>query len=187
MGAPLTVPRRGLTVDEFDRMGEVGIFNEDDRIELIDGELIQMAPIGGPHMRLVNVLTTILVRLAGDDAVVSPQNPIRLPPRNEPQPDITLLAPHMRRSATVPTAQDILLVIEIADSTLAYDRDTKMTLYARHGIAEAWLFDIGSRRLLVFRDPSPEGYRSLLTLAPEDSVAPRCLPQARLRLSEVWL
>ena len=127
MGALETVQRRKLSVDDFHRMGEVGILGEDDRVELIDGEMIEMAPIGSRHMAKVNRLSRMLGLAVQQAAIVSTQNPIGLPPRNEPQPDITLLKPRIDDyEAGTPGAADVLLVVEVADTTLAYDRDIKI-------------------------------------------------------------
>ncbi len=127
MGAPLTVPGRLLNIAEFHRIGEAGILREDDRIELIEGEMIEMAPIGSRHLAKVNRLARLLSRQIGELAIVSVQNPIALPPHNEPQPDIALLKPRADDyESALPTADDVLLVVEIADTTLNYDRDAKL-------------------------------------------------------------
>jgi Uma2 family endonuclease len=186
MGAPLTVPRRLITVDQFHRMGEAGIFHENEHIELIEGELIQMAPIGGHHLQLVNVLTRLLDRQVADEGVVSPQNPISLPPDNEPQPDIAILRPANLRRRVVPTAQDVLLVVEVSVTTLEYDRDVKIPIYARHPIPEAWLVDAQSESVSIYLDPSPKGYRRLLTPQKSETISPILLPNVRIRLSELW-
>ena len=114
------------------------------------------------------------------------QNPISLPPDSEPQPDIVLLRAECARRATVPTAADVLLVIEVADSTLAHDRSIKIPLYARHGILEAWLFDVTTRSTTIFRDPSPEGYRTVLTPGHHETIRPCARPDVLIVLDEVW-
>src|SRR6266508_549175 len=139
MVAPLT--RRRFLVDDFERMAAAGILTEDDRVELIAGEIVEMAPIGGRHMGRVNVLVELLMDLVRQEALISVQNPIRLSADSEPQPDIALI----RRSAsrdTVPTPEDALLVIEVADSSRDYDRGVKLPLYAAAGIPETWLVDL---------------------------------------------
>ncbi len=177
-----------LNVDEFHKMGAAGVFRHDERVELIEGELIEMAPIGGPHMWLVNLLARMLDRQVGDQALVSIQNPSSLPPDNEPQPDLSLLSGGYwtERKKEIPQAADVLLVIEVADSTLAYDRDTKIPIYGRHGIAEAWLVDVQAETLSLYRDPWPNGYRRLLTPQRSETIAPLAFPQVRIRLSDVW-
>jgi Uma2 family endonuclease len=129
MGAALPLHRRALSVADYHRMGEAGVFRPEERVELIEGDLIVMAPIGGPHLRLVNVVARLLTFQAGDSAIVSVQNPVSLPPQSEPQPDIVVLPPEYRQRAAVPTGADVLLVIEAADTTLVYDRDLKIPLY----------------------------------------------------------
>ena len=161
MNAALAVdpdlPRRRLDVHEYHRMGEAGILTEDDRVELIDGEIIEMAPIGDPHVDLVIVLTERLTAAIGPRAAVSVQNPVRLDDRTEPQPDLAVLRLDRRRG--VPLAADALLVIEVAESSLAYDRDTKLPRFALSGIPEAWLVDAGRAALVRHRHPDGDGYR----------------------------
>ena len=131
------IEKRRFTADEYYAMARAGILSKSDRVELIDGEIVTMTPIGLAHAAAVNRANRALVRAAGDQAIVSPQNPIRLNAFNEPQPDLVLLRPRkdFYRSTHAQRA-DILLVIEIADSSLRYDRDVKVSLYARHGIVE---------------------------------------------------
>ena len=117
MGAPQSIPRRLISVSDYHKMGDAGVLKDTDRVELIEGELVQKAPIGGPHMQLVNLLNRMLVRLVGDDGVVSPQNPISLPPDSEPEPDLVVLRPEWLRRTEVPNAQDVLLVVEISVTT----------------------------------------------------------------------
>jgi len=172
-----------ITVDQFYRMGEAGVFPPDLRLELIDGELIEMPPIGPPHMQAVNRLTRLLVTAYGERAVVSVQNPVALRPRSLPQPDLAVLRREANeRGHGVPEPPDTLLVVEVADSTLDWDRRVKMTLYARAGVAQAWLVDVGGERVEVCADPSPDGYRSVRTLAAGRSLA---LPESGGREIEV--
>lgn len=180
--------RHALSVEDFRRMGDAGILSEDDRVELIEGELIDMAPIGSKHAGVVTRLARLLMRAVGDAAVVSVQNPLFLPPRSEPQPDILLLKPRADDYvASLPTAADVLLLIEVADTSLSYDRDIKLPLYARHGVAESWLFDIEGRRLEIHRQPGSDGYGKVILPAADVIVAPQALPQAVLALAELWL
>jgi hypothetical protein len=117
MSAPLSVSRRLLSVEEYHKIGEAGVLGEDDRIELIDGEMIEMAPIGSRHVAKVNRFARLLSRSVGEQAIISIQNPIALPPHNEPQPDIALLKPRADDYETkLPGAEDVLLIIEIADT-----------------------------------------------------------------------
>ncbi len=138
------VTRRRFTVHDYHRMGEAGILHEDDRVELIEGELVEMAAIGTRHLTCVNGLTRMLVRGVGDEAIVSVQNPVRLDEHSEPQPDLTVLRMRDYRES-LPVPEDVLLLIEVSDTTLAYDRGVKLPLYARSGIREVWIVDLRAR------------------------------------------
>jgi Uma2 family endonuclease len=158
--AAADLPRRHrLTVADYYRMAEVGILPPDARVELIDGEIIDMAPPGSLHAATVHRLNEILARSVGTDASVLVQNPVRLSEHSEPQPDLALLR---RRedfySGHHPRPVDVLLIIEIADTSLRFDRDTKVSLYATHGIAEVWLVDLRGRRLVRHRAPQQGSY-----------------------------
>lgn len=156
------VPRRPLTVAEYHRMGEVGILTEDDRVELIEGQLIAMSPIGSDHAGTSNTLNRVLVMAVGDRGVVAVGNPVQLNDLTEPQPDFTVLKPKPDdyRSGT-PRPEDVLLVVEIADSSLAYDRTIKRALYARHGIPEFWIVNLRAREVEVCRAPAGDTYGSV--------------------------
>src|ERR1700676_1935686 len=134
------VPRRALTVAEYHRMGEAGILARDDRVELIEGQLIAMSPIGSEHSGTVNALNHCLVQAIGQRGVVAVQNPVQLDDLSEPQPDFAVLKPRddYYRRAT-PRPNEVLLIIEVADSSLAYDRNVKRSLYARHDVPEFWI------------------------------------------------
>lgn len=176
-----------LTVDEYLRMGTAGIFREDARIELIEGEIIDMAPIGTWHASVVMRLTKKIIVAVGDDAVVASQSPVVLGMHSAPQPDLAVL--RNRSDAYVsahPTPADILLLIEVADSTLAFDRDVKLPLYARLGIAETWLIDIPNRQCLRYSEPSPAGYVQQATLTGLGQVALPGLTNTLIDLSDLF-
>ena len=157
--------RRAFTVDEWHRMGEAGLFGEGARMELLDGEVIEMSPIGSPHAGTVNRLTQILIRAVGERAVVSVQNPVVLDEWSEPQPDLAVLAPRedfYQRSHARPS--EILLLIEVSDSTLAYDRGRKASYYAGARVPETWVVDLANEQVLVMRSPASTGYRDVRTL-----------------------
>lgn len=152
------VPRRLFDVAEYRRMGELGLLGEDERVELIEGELVQMAAVGSPHMGAVMALTRLLVLAAGVRALLAVQDPIRLGDRSEPEPDLALLRPRSdgyRLAKPVPA--EVLLLVEVADSSLRYDRLVKLPLYARHGIAVAWLVDLDGR---AWRSTASRGRRA---------------------------
>ncbi|HJQ30979.1 MAG TPA: Uma2 family endonuclease [Pyrinomonadaceae bacterium] len=149
-----------FTAEEFERMGEAGILRQDARLELIEGEIFEMSPIGSSHAACVNFLSRLLNRLFGDAYIVATQNPIRLDDFSEPQPDVALLRwrDDYYRGAH-PQPDDVLLVIEAADTTVVTDRKTKMPLYARAGIPEAWLVNIPEEQVEVYSDPADGAYR----------------------------
>jgi Uma2 family endonuclease len=178
--------RRRFTVDEYERMIAAGILVEDERLELIEGEILWMAPIGGRHAALVDRLLRRFTALPADLVQVRVQSPIRLPPDSEPEPDLALLRPRPDfYEAAHPGPEDVLLVIEIADTTLAYDRGAKIPMYARAGIPEAWLFDLAARALLVHREPRGGVYRTVRVLRGDDTIAPLAFPQFVLRVGDL--
>lgn len=179
-------PRWRLTVDDYHRMGDAGILHEDDRVELIDGELFQMEQIRPPHASVVIRLTSTFAALAADRFLTSAQNPLQIPPFSEPQPDIVLLRPRADDYfGALPQPADALLLIEVADSSLAWDRNVKMPIYARFGVVESWLVDIEHRLVTVFRDASPEGYRSTVEVG-EGAVSPGAFPDIAIGLQELF-
>ena len=168
-------------------MGRAGILGENNRIELVEGELIDMAPIGSLHASVVSTLSMFFARQVGDLAIVSTQNPVSLPPDNEPQPDLLLLRPRRDRYRNaLPTAADVMLLIEVADTTSNYDRETKLPMYARHGIAEVWLIDLKSGALQIYREASNKAYRKVLRPERSDTIAPALLNDVRLPITEIW-
>jgi Uma2 family endonuclease len=175
------VVRRLLTVAEYHRMGEVGILTEDDRVELIEGELIAMSPIGSEHAGTVNALTRLLVQAVGDRGVVAVQNPVQLDDLNEPQPDFAVLKPRDDdyRRAT-PRPDEVLLMIEVANTSLAYDRAVKRSLYTRHGIAEFWIVNLAASEVEVCRAPSGDQYTSISHVGRDGILAPELLPGATI-------
>jgi Uma2 family endonuclease len=151
---------RPISVDEFHAMGEAGVFAPEERIELIEGELAEMAPIGTRHAACVNKLNDLLVHAVAGRAVVSIQNPVVLSELSEPQPDLAVLRFRDDYYAGAhPRPEDILLVVEVADSSVNYDRNVKIPLYARCAVPEAWLVDLGEDRLEAYRDPADGEYR----------------------------
>lgn len=148
--------RHRLSVSDYQRMGAAGIPGDDCRTELIDGELFEMAPIGTDHAWAVRTLINLLAPAAAGKALLDAQNPPVLGGHSQPQPDLLLLRPRPDgyRSA-LPRPEDVWLLIEVADSSLRFDREVKVPLYARHGIAEVWLFDLAQRCLEIHRDPQP--------------------------------
>jgi Uma2 family endonuclease len=180
------IVRWKLDVHEYHRMGEAGILTRDDRVELIEGELVQMSPIGSGHSGTVNALVDMLFRAVAGRAVVAVQNPVRLSDHSEPQPDFALLRPRadFYRGETA-TPADVLLLIEVADSSLRFDRLVKLPLYARHRIPEVWVVDLPAGAVEVCRSPTPEGYARVAREGRGASVEPEALPGLRLRVDEI--
>lgn len=167
-----------LTVEDFHRLGEAGVLYEDDRVELIEGDLIAMAPIGSRHAACVRRLTDIFYAQAQNKVQVSVQSPIRLGLHSEPQPDLALVEPRADHYARAhPAAGEVLLVVEVADTSAPCDRELKLPLYAVHGIAEVWLVDIANEHIEVYRGPTPEGYTEARTAARREVLSPAALPQ----------
>ena len=168
------IERYRLTSAIFHEMVDKGILNEDDRLELIEGELVTMSPIGPEHMGVVNQVAQILIRQLEQRAIVSIQGPIALDEFSEPQPDLALLVPRDDfYKHSLPRPADVALVIEVADSSLAYDRAIKMPLYARAGVPEAWIVNLIDRWIEVYRGPSTAGYTTLLKILSGKSIAPQ--------------
>jgi Uma2 family endonuclease len=156
------IARHSFTVDEFERMGAAGIFHPDDRLELIEGEIVEMPPIGSSHAACVDALALLFNETARRRFLVRIQSPIRLDDFSEPQPDVALLRwrDDFYRQAH-PTPADVLLVVEVADTTVESDRQVKIPLYARAGIPEVWLVNIPGERIEVYSDPEGETYRQV--------------------------
>jgi Uma2 family endonuclease len=179
--------RHRLTVEDYHKMGEAGILGEDDRVELIEGELIDMPPIGSDHAGMVILLTTLLNTGLSGRALLSTQNPVQLGKRSEPQPDIVILRPRSdfyRKSH--PQPKDILLLIEVADTTARYDREVKIPLYGRSGIPEVWLVNIPERCVEVYLQPNRNGYRQMLRLAQDERLGLSQLPDVSLAVADLW-
>ena len=185
MQTPTAPVRHKLTVADYHKIAEAGILTEDDRVELIDGELIDMAPIGSPHADYVDRLNLMLASQSGGQFRLRIQNPVQLGDYNEPEPDI-VIAQNRSYLEAHPGPQDVLLLIEVADTTLKYDRDIKIPLYARCGIPEVWLIDLQKKRLEIHRQPSQEGYRQILLPANTEPVSPLLVPAVSIRMAELW-
>ncbi|MCB1777464.1 MAG: Uma2 family endonuclease [Candidatus Competibacteraceae bacterium] len=182
--------RRLWNVTDFHCMEKTGFLPPESRLELIEGELFDMAPIGSFHAGTVSILTRLLMRAVADSAIVHAQSPVVLSDRSEPQPDLLLLRPRSDYYLSEhPRSQDVLLLIEVSDSTVQFDRKTKVPLYARHGIPEVWLV-VGPKRrhIEVYRDllPDHSAYQARLQLR-TGSLTPALLPQAEIFLDEVFI
>jgi Uma2 family endonuclease len=180
--------RRRFTLDEYHRMGETGILGEDDRVELIDGEIIQMSAIGSRHAGTVARIHHLFSTRLGSRAVVWSQNPLLLARhQSEPEPDILVLAPRADfYTARLPEPRDVWLLIEVADSSLFYDRGTKFPLYARAGVAEAWLADIDARRLEMHQGRGRARYRNVRLPSEDETFSSAAFPDLTLTLRDLF-
>lgn len=161
------VVRRRFTVAEYDRMLEVGILAEDKCFELLDGEVVERMPEGSPHAGCISLFQLALPAPIRGRPLARVQHPLVLGDDSEPEPDIAIVCWRDDVYATAhPRAQDVLLLIEVADSSLLLDRNRKLPIYAAHGVAESWLVDLRARRIEVHRDPSPDGYRDVTLRGP---------------------
>lgn len=176
----LAEKQRRFTVEEYYMMGDAGILNEDSRVELIDGLIISMSPIGDPHVGCVNRLNYLFAsRLyTGEEpppAIVSVQNPVRLNQYSEPQPDLVLIRPN---KVGVPEPEDVFLVVEVAMTSLSFDREIKVPRYAAAGIPEVWVVALEEDHVAVYRKPGAEGYAEEVQFIRGEAIAIETLPEA---------
>jgi len=187
MSALFTPTRTKISVERFNKMVEAGVLTKYDRVELIEGEMIDMAPIGSLHAHAVTELSMMLTRAVSGEVRVTNQTPLVLSDLSEPQPDLMLLRsrPGGYRDA-LPRAEDVLLLIEVSDATLAFDRGTKLPLYGKCGVAETWIVDLQGRRLEIYNDPTATGYAKKRTLGPADVAVPTALPGLKVEWGKIF-
>ena len=178
------LPYHIWTVTEFHQMAGVGLLDESDRVELIDGELVDMAPIGSRHAFWVDRIAEALGSGSRTGYMVRVQNPVLLGERSEPQPDIALVKRN-NYADRHPGTGDILLLIEVSDTTLEYDRDVKLALYARHEIPEVWLIDVNAGELTVYCEPAEGQFRLIRKPTTAEAVSPTLVPDIALRWAEL--
>lgn len=178
------VTRRRFNVHEYHRMAEAGILHEDDRVELIDGEIVETSPIGGRHALYVSLLNRLLVRGVGDRALISPQNPVRLDEHHEPQPDLAAIKDRAY-GRSLPAPEDTLLLMEVSDTTLAYDRSVKLPIYAQANIPEVWILDVNGGKLERHTGPSGDLYRHTGLARSGEALASTTLPDLTLTVDDV--
>ena len=180
------VARRYFSVDEYHRMGEAGIFSQDDRVELIEGEILKMSPIGSRHAASVNRLIMQLVNLLGERAIVSAQNPILLNDFSEPEPDIAIVKRRDDFYAQAhPTATDVLLIVEIADTSVAYDRDIKLPAYARSAVPEVWIVDLPAETVEVHVELVSGVYRNERSHRRGEFITPLHFPDLSIEVASI--
>ena len=183
---PYTV--RKFTVEEYYKLAEVGILSEDDPVELIEGEIVVKSPISSRHAACVKRVNALFSGKLQGRAIVSVQDPIRLSEHSEPEPDIALLKPRPDfYSSGHPAAEDVLLIVEVAETSLQYDREVKLPLYARHRVPEVWLIDLESGQIEIHREPEGEKgrYRSVRVVKQGERLAPEGLPEVELAAAEI--
>ena len=177
---------RRFTADEYHQMVEAGILTEDDRVELLEGGIVEMSPIGRRHVGAVIRLDRRFNLRLGGFALVSAQNPVQLDNENEPQPDVVLLRPRADCYAdALPTARDVLLLVEIADTSLELDRRVKMPLYAGAGVPEAWLVNLTRDEIIVNQEPGPDGYRLSRVARRGETIRPLAFPDVEIAVVEI--
>jgi Uma2 family endonuclease len=178
--------RKLFTVDDYYRMAEVGILKPTERVELIEGEIVEMSPIGVRHAMAVNRANMIFSRGVGDKAVVAIQNAARINIYNEPQPDVVLIRPREGFYGTEhPRPEDVLLLIEVSESSLWFDRSVKLPIYARSGIREVWIADLNSDTITVFRTPKEKTYTETFTRQRQESISPDAFPDFSIGVDEL--
>ncbi len=180
--------RRRFTVEDYYTMQRAGILSEDDRVELIEGEIVEKAPIGSLHAACVNHVDELFTERLGRRCQVRVQNPLHLSDHSEPEPDIALVG---RRAdlyvAAHPGPADALLVVEVSDTTLEYDRQVKALLYARAGVAELWIVNLPERMVEVHREPSARGYLVVRRALPGQAIAPLAFPEVSFTVDDLVL
>ena len=185
MAVDVECPRRLFTADEFERMAEAGIFGEEERLELIDGEIVELTPVGPGHGASVACLTKQLILGVGDRAVVWIQSSARVALRSVPQPDLALLRPRSYRRAN-PTPADILLVVEVADSSLRYDRIRNARLYALAGIQDYWVVGVEGEWVEMYRSPEGERHRDVARVPRDGTIAPLSFPDVVISVADIF-
>jgi Uma2 family endonuclease len=182
----LAPAKHRFSVTEYYRMAETGVLRPDARVELLDGQIIDMSPIGPFHGGVTNYLTTFFVAAANGRWVTSVQNPVRLDAHSEPQPDLMLLKPsadfYRKRH---PRPEDVFLLVEISDTTLERDQEDKLPVYARAGIAEVWIVNLNDLTIEVYSQPGFTGYGSKTVLAAGDKARPQSFPDAMVDVAEL--
>ena len=179
------VAKRLFTIEDYYRMADAGIIGREDRVELIRGEIVQMSPIGSLHASVVDSVAQLFFESVAGNAIVRVQNPIRLEAQiSEPEPDISLLLPRQDRYRMAhPTPEDVLLVVEVSDSSLEYDRGVKIPLYAEAGIPEVWIIAPDEDGIDRYADISDGEYRHMERFHLGDAIAPTLLPSAQMQVS----
>ncbi len=177
---------RLLTVKDYHRMAEAGIFHPNERVELIAGQIIRMTAKGTAHSAATTRTDSLLRNRLGTQVLVRPQEPIQLDDLSEPEPDIAVVKPDpLYYEDHHPTPSEIYLIIEVADTSFKIDRQVKAPVYAQSGITDYWILDVNDRKLHVFREPTPDGYQSEVILSEDARVSPLAFPTCTITVREM--
>jgi len=183
----IAITRRIFTVDEYHEMARAGILTAGDRVELLEGEIVQMSPIGSHHAACVNRLNRFFTMRLQNKAIVSVQNPVQLSKYSEPEPDIALLKPRSDFYLNGhPKPKDVFLLIEVAESSSSIDREVKIPLYAKAGIEEVWLIDLDGQRVEVYRSSSENSYTEVQKLSKTQQLSPLAFPDVLFDLQQLF-
>lgn len=183
--APAAKP---ISIRLYEQMGEKGLLAPDDRVQLIEGEILEMPPIGSRHGSVAGRLNKWLSSVVGDAAIIRSGNPVNLGKDSQPQPDLMLLKP--RRDDYValhPGPEDVLLLVEVSDTTLAFDQGRKRNLYARFAVSEYWVIDVNSRSITCYSEPARGEFRCAVEYQVRDTISPRAFPQVRIAVKELFV
>ncbi len=182
----IELPIHRFTVKEYYHLAEAGILHEDDNVELIDGRIIDMTPIGSKHASRVDSISNLLFEKLQKRAIIRVQNPIDLDEQSEPEPDVTILKKRTDfYSEHHPRPEDVLLIIEVADSSIEYDRTIKIPLYAKSGIQEVWLVNILENTVEIYHSPSQDGYKVMIKLHHTESITPTNFHDITIKIDEM--
>ena len=179
------LPRHLWTVDEYHRMGEVGLLDADARVELLEGEIVEMAPIGDAHAAISNRLNRLLVLAVGERGIVAVGNPVRLSLHSEPQPDFSVLRPRADYQTRGPRPEDVILAVEVSDTTLRRDRQVKLAMYASAGIPEFWIVNLEIREVEIYRSPAGDTYASFERKGPGNVATIVGLPGVSIAIGQM--
>ena len=183
----VVLPKYRFTVRDYHRMAKSGILAEDARVELIEGEVVPMSPIGPLHNAAVDRANRVFVTRCGERAIVRVQGSVELDEHNEPQPDLLLLWPRADfYAADQAGPRDVVLAVEVADTTLERDRRVKLPLYGRTGVPEVWIWNVTTKRLEVHRRATASGYADVTVLGPDDPISPEDLPDLTFTARELF-
>ncbi len=178
---------RRISRTDYHRMAELGILAADEQVELLAGQIVQKMPKGPRHSALCKCLEKQLERLLGDQVLVRVQDPIQLDPDSEPEPDLAVVQPDRHfYAAGHPTPEQIYLIIEVADTTIARDLGVKAQLYAAAGIKDYWVVNVATQQLHIFREPQADGYQEQLILKTPTEIAPLAFPDQAVQLQDCW-